>query len=108
MKIVWTDAAKSDLRDIRDFLKNSESLQFARKITKDIRDEVATLKEWPKHKGTYVKELEELHLSQCRQLLAGQNRIIFECGDDETCYIDLVCHTSRDLETMLRRRLLSI
>jgi plasmid stabilization system protein ParE len=108
MKIVWTDSAKNDLMDIRDFLKNSESLQFAIKITKEIRDEVATLKEWPKHKGTYVKELEELNLSQYRQLLAGQNRIIFERGDNDICYIHLVCHTGRDLEALLRRRLLSI
>ena len=103
MKIVWTDSAKSDLMDMRDFLKKSASLQFAN----EIRDAVATLKEWPKHKGIYVKELEELNLSQYRQLLTGQNRIIFEQGDNETCYIHLVCHTSRDLEAMLRRRLLS-
>jgi plasmid stabilization system protein ParE len=107
MKIVWTNSAKSDLMDIRDFLKNAESLQFANKITQEIRDEVATLKDWPKHKGIYVKELEELNLSQYRQLLIGQNRIIFERFDNETCYIHLVCHTSRDLEAMLRRRLLS-
>ncbi|MYM89631.1 type II toxin-antitoxin system RelE/ParE family toxin [Duganella sp. BJB1802] len=106
MKIVWTDSAKTDLIDIRDFLRSSESVQFAAKVTKEIRDEVATLKKWPKHKGTYVKELEELNLPQYRQLLAGQHRIIFERGDNETCYIHLVCHTSRDLETMLRRRLL--
>jgi len=107
MKIVWTDSAKSDVIDIRDFLKNSESLQFSIKITKEIRDEVATLKEWPKHKGTYVKELEELNLPQYRQLLAGHHRIIFERGGNEKCYIHLVCHMSRDLEAMLRRRLLS-
>lgn len=107
MKIVWTDSAKRDLTDIRDFLKSSESLQFASKITQEIRDEVATLKEWPKHKGTYVKELEELNLPQYRQLLAGQHRIIFERSENETCYIHLVCHTSRDLEAVLRRRLLS-
>jgi len=93
--------------EIRDFLKNSESLQFANKITNEIRNEVATLKEWPKHKGVYVKELEELNLYQYRQLLTGQNRIIFERSDTETCCIHLVCHTSRDLESMLRRRLLS-
>ena len=108
MKIVWTDSAKNDLIDIRDFLRKSESTQFAIKITKEIRDEVAALKEWPKHKGTYVKELEELNLPQYRQLLAGQHRIIFERSDNRTCYIHLVCHTSRDLEAMLRRRFLSI
>jgi len=72
-KIVWTNSAKNDLVDIRDFLNKSESPQFAIKTTKQIRDEVATLKEWPKHKGTYVKELQEL---------------------------------SRDLDAVLRRRLL--
>jgi len=108
MKIVWTDSAKNDLLDIRDFLRISESLQFAIKITQEIRDEVATLKEWPKHKGTYVKELEELNLPQYRQLLTGQHRIIFERGDNDICYIHLVCHTSRDLEAVLRRRLLSL
>jgi plasmid stabilization system protein ParE len=108
MKIVWTDAAKNDLVDIRDFLKHSESLQFATKITNEIRDEVATLKQWPEHKGIYVKELEELHLAQYRQLLAGQHRIVFERGDNDTCYIHLVCPARRDLEALLRRRLLSI
>jgi plasmid stabilization system protein ParE len=108
MKIVWTDAAQRDLLDIRAFLKDTESLQFAIKVTQEIRDEVATLKKWPKHKGRYVKELEELHLPQYRQLLAGQNRIIFERGDNGTCYIHLACHTSRDLEAVLRRRLLDI
>src|SRR5471032_193046 len=109
MKIVWTDSAKNDLLDIRDFLRISESLQFAIKITQEIRDEVATLKEWPKHKGTYVKNWRSLiFLSQYRQLLTGQHRIIFERGDNDICYIHLVCHTSRDLEAVLRRRLLSL
>jgi plasmid stabilization system protein ParE len=107
MNIVWTDAAKTDLMDLRDFLKKTDSLQLADKITNEVRDEVATLKAWPKFKGTYVKELEDLNLSQYRQLLAGQNRIIFERVGNDTCYIHLVCHTSRDLEAVLRRRLLS-
>ncbi|MBA5689613.1 type II toxin-antitoxin system RelE/ParE family toxin [Rugamonas apoptosis] len=108
MKIVWTEAAKHDLMDIRDFLRHSESPRFAIRVTKEIRDEVATLKEWPKYKGIFVKELEELNLSQYRQLLAGQHRIIFERGGADVCYIHLVCHTSRDLEALLRRRLLSV
>jgi hypothetical protein len=55
-----------------------------------------------------VKELEELDRPQYSQLLAGQNRIIFERSENETCYIHLVCHTSRDcdLEAMLRCSLL--
>lgn len=106
MKIIWTDAAKYDLHDIRQHLTVNQSKEYAVKITQEIRDEVASLKTW-KNKA-HVKELEELHLTQYKQLLAGQNRIIIEKESDELIYVHLVCHTSRDLEALLRRRLLTI
>ena len=93
MNIIWTDAARDDLLEPRKYLK----LQ--------IRDEVGSLKDWPT-KGIYVKELEELQLDQYRELLAGQHRIIFERASD-AFYVHIVCHTSRDLEALLRRRLLA-
>ena len=70
-----------------------------------IRDEVGSLKDWPS-KGVYVRELEELQLDQYRELLAGQHRIIVERAS-EAVYVHIVCHTSRDLEALLRRRLLA-
>jgi hypothetical protein len=42
-----------------------------------------------------------------RQLLAGQNRIIIEHADVDTVYVHMIAHTSRDLEALIRRRLLS-
>lgn len=107
MKIIWTDAAKYDLHDIRQHLAVNQSKEYVVKATQEIRDEVASLKTW-KNEGTYVEELEELHLTQYKQLLAGQNRIIIEKESDELIYVHLVCHTSRDLEALLRRRLLTI
>ncbi|MFZ4874943.1 type II toxin-antitoxin system RelE/ParE family toxin [Janthinobacterium sp. Mn2066] len=83
MKIVWTDAAQRDLLDSCEFWKDTQSLQFAIQLTQEIREEVATLTKWPKHQGSYVKEFEERHLPRYRQLLAGQNRIIFERGGNE-------------------------
>jgi plasmid stabilization system protein ParE len=106
MKIIWTAYALSDLQDIRQYLKVSESPAYAKKVTQDILAEVNSLKEWG-NKGTFVPELEDLHLTTHRQLLAGQNRIIIEHGADDTCYVHLICHTSRDLEAVIRRRLLS-
>ena len=106
MRIVWTDSAKDDLINIRQYLKQSVSLQYAAKVTQEVRDEVTGLIQWSS-KGTYVNELEELNLSQYRQLLAGQYRIVFERGDGDIFYIHMVCHTSRDLEALLRRRILS-
>jgi plasmid stabilization system protein ParE len=94
MNIIWTNAARDDLLEIREYL------------TEQIRDEVGSLKDWPA-KGIYVKELEELQLDQYRELLTGQHRIIFERASD-AFYIHIVCHTSRDLESLLRRRLLAV
>jgi plasmid stabilization system protein ParE len=105
MNIIWTHAARDDLLEIREYLKLYQSPAFVKKVTEQIRDEVGSLKDWPS-KGIYVPELEELQLEQYRELLAGQHRIIFERAS-EASYVHIVCHTSRDLEALLRRRLLA-
>jgi len=105
MNIIWTNAARDDVLEIRAYLKLYQSPAFVKKVTEQIRDEAGSLKDWPS-KGTYVPELEELQLDQYRELLAGQHRIIFERAS-EAFYIHIVCHTSRDLEALLRRRLLA-
>lgn len=106
MKIIWTQYALNDLHDIRSYLKESESPAFVKRVTQEILAEVNSLKEW-ETKGTFVPELEDLHLTTHRQLLAGQNRIIIERGDDGNVYVHMIAHTSRDLEALIRRRLLS-
>jgi plasmid stabilization system protein ParE len=105
MNIIWTDAARDDLLEIREYLKIHQSTAFVKRVTEQIRDEVGSLRDWPS-KGVYVKELEELQLDQYRELLAGQHRIIVE-RSSEAFYVHIVCHTSRDLEALLRRRLLA-
>jgi plasmid stabilization system protein ParE len=105
MKIIWTQNALDDLKDIRSYLKTSESLAFAKTLTQEILAEVGSLKEW-NNKGTFIPELEDLHLTTHRQLLAGQNRIIIERGQD-VVYVHMIAHTSRDLDALIRRRLLN-
>lgn len=106
MNIIWTQYALDDLRDIREHLKLNESPAFVRKVTQEILAEVNSLTTWLS-KGTFIPELEDLHLTSHRQLLAGQNRIIIERGPNDTFYIHLIAHTSRNLEALLRRRLLA-
>ena len=106
MKIIWTQYALNDLQDIREHLKLNESPAFVKKVTQEILTEVNSLKEWH-NKGTLVPELEDLHLTNHRQLLAGQNRIIIERRDDNTVYIHMIAHMRRDLEGLIRRRLLN-
>lgn len=106
MKIIWTQYALNDLQDIRSYLKQSESLAFARKVTQEILAEVSSLKDW-NIKGSFVPELEDLHLTTHRQLLAGQNRIIIEYGHNDIVYVHMIAHTSRDLEALILHRLLN-
>ena len=100
MTIIWTEAARDDLLEIRAYLKTNQFPAFVKKVTEQIRDEVGSLEDWPS-KGVFVRELD-----QYRELLAGQHRIIFERGS-EAFYVHIVCHASRDLEAFLRRRLLT-
>ncbi|MBB3118639.1 type II toxin-antitoxin system RelE/ParE family toxin [Pseudoduganella violacea] len=105
IQIKWTESAKDDVREIRAYLQANQSPEYARKITQQIKNEVVSLLAHPS-KGTHPAELEELELGNFRQLLAGQNRIIFQ-QKDNVFYIHLVCHTSRDLRSLLLRRLLT-
>ena len=56
MQIIWTDAARDDLLEIREYLKRSQSPAFVKKVTEQIRDEVGSLKEWS-FRGLLVREL---------------------------------------------------
>ncbi|NVM75079.1 plasmid stabilization system protein ParE [Duganella sp. SG902] len=87
MKIYWTDAAKEDVREIHDYLRQQRSSGNTA------------------HQGTknFPFKLADLNINTYRELLAGPHRIIFE--QTPTAFtIPLVCHTSRDLEAMLQRR----
>lgn len=91
--------------ELRAHPKMHRSAAFVNKVIEHIRDEVGSLKDWPS-KGVHVRELEELQLGQYRELPAGRQRIIVERAGD-AFYIHVVCHTGRDLESLLRRRLLA-
>jgi len=101
-QIKWTDAARDDVLQIRHYLQTHVSAAYAVKVTEEIRREVSRLKQCP-DLGHVVDELAAFGLTQYRQILAGQNRIIYEqCAP--VLYIHLVCHTSLDLPALLARR----
>ncbi len=101
-QIKWTDAARDDVLQIRHYLQAHYSAAYAARVTEEIRLEVALLKRRPEL-GHVVDELAALGLPQFRQILAGQNRIIYE-QRAQVLYVHLVCHTSMDLAALLARR----
>lgn len=104
VKVEWTEGAKDDLKRIRQYLTKKVSPAYAKRITQEILAEVSSLKVSP-DKGKFVDELEELRMTNYRQLLAHQNRIIFE-RTATSYYIHIVCHTTMNFESLLRQRVL--
>ncbi|MBE0473929.1 type II toxin-antitoxin system RelE/ParE family toxin [Rhodoferax sp.] len=103
MKIVFLASAELDLQDLRAYIVKDFSAATWQKTFKQIKASVRNLASFPLL-GTVPDELQTLNLTQYRQVLSGQNRIIYEVRQ-ETIYIHLVVDARRDLLSFLLRRL---
>ena len=103
MKIVILASAELDLQDLRAYIAKDFSAATWQKTFKQIKASIRNLASFPLL-GSVPDELQTLNLTQYRQVLSGQNRIIYEVRQD-TIYIHLVVDTRRDLLSFLLRRL---
>ena len=103
MKIVILASAELDLQDLRAYIVKDFSAATWQKTFKQIRASIRNLAKFPLLESV-PDELQTLNLTQYRQVLSGQNRIIYEVRQD-TIYIHLVVDTRRDLLSFLLRRL---
>lgn len=53
--------------------------------------------------GAIPEELANLGRIDIRQKLVGQNRVIYQETKD-TIFVDIICHSRRDLMTLLQQR----
>lgn len=103
MKVVLLRAAEADLRDLKHYVLGNFGQEAWRKSYTGIKNAVAMIARHP-GAGRIPVELERLHMTQYRQVLAGANRIIYECRAD-LAYVHLICDDRRDLKALLLRRL---
>lgn len=103
MKIVILASAELDLQDLRAYIVKDFSVAAWQKTFKQIKASIRNLASFPLL-GSVPDELQTLNLTQYRQVLSGQNRIIYEVRQD-TIYVHLVVDTRRDLLSFLLRRL---
>ena len=103
MKIVILASAELDLHDLRAYIVKDFSAATWQKTFKQIKASIRNLASFPLL-GSVPDELQTLNLTQYRQVLSGQNRIIYEVRQD-TIYIHLVVDSRRDLQSFLLRRL---
>ena len=103
-EVVILKSAEQDLRDLRTYLlKNSGADTWQGSLNKT-KAAVENLKTFP-FSGVTPDALEQINLTQYRQVLAGQNRIIYELRQ-RIVYIHIVADTRRDMQSVLMRRLL--
>lgn len=103
MKVVLLRAAEADLRDLKHYVLGNFGQDAWRKSYTKIKDAVAMIEQHPGSCRIPV-ELEGLHITQYRQVLAGMNRIIYERRAD-MAYVHLICDARRDLKSVLMQRL---
>jgi toxin ParE1/3/4 len=106
VRVVFLADAEEDLKDIRRYVVRKFGKSDWVDTSRKIRDSIRVIQTFPDG-GSIPEELSGLSLARFRQVISGQNRLIYEVGDG-IVYIHIVCDTRRDLRSVLTRRLLRI
>ena len=103
MRVVMLASAEFDVKELRRYIIQNFSQDTWQKTYGKLKETIRSLASFP-HLGSIAPELETLHLSQCRQVLSGMNRIIYKVGQD-VVYIHIIVDSRRDLKSFLMHRL---
>ena len=102
-EVIWTKKAEYDLELIIEYIK-VDSIDIAKNIFFEIRDQCNELSIFPESKRI-VPELQQIGISQYRELIHKRWRIIYKIENDKV-YILIVADSSRDIQDTLFHRLL--
>jgi toxin ParE1/3/4 len=94
VKIVWTEQAVFDLKDILDFI-SKDSRRYAENQIRRIRTKTLILKTLPKS-GRIVPEL---GIMQLRELIEGNYRIVYRILSNDLIEVLTIHHSARDFES---------
>ncbi|CAN5331850.1 type II toxin-antitoxin system RelE/ParE family toxin [soil metagenome] len=103
-QIVILQQAELDLLELKNYIVKNFSLSSWQNSYTQIKKTIHSLKSFPQA-GKIPTELQELNLTQYRQVFSGLNRIIYELRQD-LIYIHIICDTRKDMQNLLTRRLL--
>jgi toxin ParE1/3/4 len=106
MKVVFVQAARADLRDLRRYIVAKFSGQTWLETRRAIEGAVAQIEAFPL-KGHVPPELRDLGLTDTYQIICGLNRIVYQI-DGKVIYLHLIVDTRRDLKAVLAQRLFQI
>ncbi len=104
MRVVFLAGAEEDLKEIRRYVLRKFGKPGWLDTSRKLQTSVRVIQTFPES-GSIPEELAGLGPARYRQVISGQNRLIYEIGEG-VLYIHVVCDTRRDLRSVLSRRLL--
>lgn len=99
-----TNDAAVDLEELYRFVAQHDSIENAEKILSGVEYALKSLSRSPA-RGTYPPELADIGVREYRQVFFKPYRIIYRTIS-RTVYIYLIVDGRRDMQTLLRQRLL--
>jgi len=103
-RVELTRGAEADLEAIHDWLAENRAPEVADDLLNALLAKVETLEHYPE-RGSTPKELEPLGMTEFRQTVLPPYRLIYRIIGD-TVAIMVIADGRRDMETLLRERLL--
>ena len=104
LSVIVLPEAESDLDLILAYVAEKDGQQRAAELVLALQEACAKLAEFP-HRGTVLTELSSVDPVEYRQVHYKPYRIIYEVAG-ERVFIHAVLDGRRDMETLLRQRLL--
>ncbi len=105
-QVVLSEEAEKDLKDIALYVARYDSPEKALRLLENIEETCAKLEDHPE-RGHVPKELERLSIVQYLEIFFKPYRIIYEI-DKRDVYIHCIVDGRRDIESVLRQRLMRI
>jgi toxin ParE1/3/4 len=105
VKIEFTQSALKDLLQIHDYFLAEAGGGVAQQLIDELQSAVNSLAEFP-DRGSIPKELRRISNHKFRQLIVQHYRIIYQIARN-AIYINAVLDGRRDIQTLLKRRLLN-
>lgn len=103
--VVLSQGAEDDLESLHGYLARNRSVQEASDLLDALVEKCASLASFSL-RGSVPLELADLGIDDFRQVLLGPYRIVYFLAD-ETVVVSLIADGRRDMQALLRRRLLN-
>lgn len=103
-RVLLTESAATDLRELHEFLVENDSSLAADKVLDRLEAALGEMAQLP-HRGSHPKELLALGIREYRQLICAPTRIIYRV-DHDRIHVYLIADSRRDMQSLLARRLL--